>query len=86
MEQTTKKTLIRGLQMLIFVILFAVAETVLALIALLQFGWMLATGAPNPALARFGRSFAPWLAAVGAFQAGATEDKPFPWSEWPKAD
>jgi hypothetical protein len=78
--------LIRGLQMLIFAILFAIAESVLAVVALLQLGWLLATGAPNPAITRFGRSLALWLRAVGEFQSCATDAKPFPWTEWPRAD
>ncbi len=80
----TGAALIRGVQMLVFAILFAVAETALAVIAVLQLGWLLATGAANPALSRFGRSFSTWLAAVVAFQTAASDDKPFPWAEWPK--
>jgi hypothetical protein len=68
-----KAALIRGLQMFIFAVLFAVAETVLALMALFQRGWLLATGAPNAALTRFGRSLSIWIAAVAAFQTCASE-------------
>lgn len=74
---------VRGLYMLIFVVFFAVAETVLALLALVQFGWMVAYREPQPTLKSFGAAMAKWLEQVVRFQTAATEDKPFPWAPWP---
>lgn len=75
---------LRGLYMLIFVIFFGVAETLLGLLALVQFLWLVVTGAPNDALRRFGGALAIWLAEVARFQACASERKPFPWQPWPQ--
>ncbi len=77
---------LRGLFMLLFLIFFGVAETLLGLLALLQFLWLVITGRPNDALRRFGASLALWLADAARFQACASDDKPFPWKPWPQAD
>jgi len=72
----------RGLFMLIFAAFFGLAETVLFVVALVQFLWMLFAKEKNKALADFGVSLGNWLAHVAAFQSGATDDKPFPWGKW----
>ena len=73
----------RGVYMALFLLFFAVAETVLTLVAVVQFGWMLAYRAPQPDLRRFGVALGAWLAEVARFQSGETEEKPFPWGDWP---
>ena len=77
---------LRGLFMLLFLIFFGVAETLLGLLALLQFLWLIVTGGPNDMLRRFGASLALWLAEAARFQACVTEEKPFPWKPWPDPD
>ncbi len=72
----------RGLMMLILAFMFALAETVLAVVAVVQFLWMLFAKEKNALLADFGVDLGNWLAAVARFQSGATEDKPFPWAKW----
>jgi 4-alpha-glucanotransferase len=36
-------------------------------------------------MAKFGRSFANWLADTARFVTCASNDKPFPWQQWPDA-
>lgn len=84
-EGSNKAVWIRGLQMLILAVCFGIAETILALCAVLQFGWMLLAKRRNENIAAFGESLADWLERTARFQAGATEDKPFPWAKWGKA-
>jgi len=72
----------RGLHMVIFAVLFGMAETLLLALAFIQFCWMLFTGDRNGAIAEFGASLGNWLQHVAAFQSGATDDKPFPWRRW----
>lgn len=71
----------RALHMIIFMILFGVAETLLFFMAIFQFLWMLFTKKRNPSIAQFGDMVSAWLRDVGRFQSGATDDKPFPWSD-----
>lgn len=72
----------RGLFMLIFAAFFALAETVLAVMAVVQFFWMLFAREKNRALADFGASLGRWMGRVAEFQTGGTEEKPFPWGRW----
>ncbi|MBD3678127.1 MAG: DUF4389 domain-containing protein [Rhodobacteraceae bacterium] len=79
-DDQRNNVLMRGLAMLVFAVLFAIAETVLFVLTVLQFGWMLFAREKNKAISDFGEKLAPWLAAVAKFQTGSTEKKPFPWS------
>ncbi len=74
----------RGLQMLLFAILFGLAETILAVVALVQFLWMLFTRSRNELLVEFGHDLGNWTKDVARFQSGASDDKPFPWRKWDK--
>lgn len=77
----------RGLFMVILAMFFSFAGSLLALIAVIQFFWALFnSNTPNPALRHFGASLAEWLRQTARFQVFASEDKPFPWAEWPKGE
>lgn len=78
-------TLMRGVLMLVFLVLTTIARYVTIVIALVQFGWMLVTGAANPWVRDFGKSLAVWLADSTRFLSAASDDKPFPWKKWPEA-
>ena len=78
MEEDTNVWM-RGLFMLILAVLFAVAETVLCVFAVLQFLWLLFSKKRNGFLADTGDKFGNWLAAVARYQTAATDEKPFPW-------
>jgi len=78
-----KSTWYRGLYMLVFLLLLELAGTVLAVITVIQFIWMLVKGDKNEELTRFGRGLGRWFRAVIAFQTGDTNEKPFPWQGWP---
>ncbi len=73
---------LRGLWMLLFAALFALAETILWVVALVQFLWMLFAKEKNELLVDFGRDLGKWMQDVARFQSGASETKPFPWKRW----
>lgn len=73
---------LRGLWMIVLAVLFGIAETVLAVVAVIQFFWMLLAGEKNRFIADFGKDLSTWLAKVALFQTGASEEKPFPWAKW----
>jgi len=88
-NKTTEETYVpagniwkRGLYMVIFAVLFALAETVLVVVALVQFFWMVFAKEKNAGLADFGQSLGRWLRQVAEFQTGSTDEKPFPWEKW----
>jgi hypothetical protein len=82
-KPSTRDVWMRGLFMLFFMIAFGFGVWVLNFIAIVQFIWLLFAREHNLHVARFGTSLSAWLAEVGRFLAGATDDKPFPWRLWP---
>ncbi len=75
----------RGLVMLLFAIGFAAGQTLLNVLALFQFVWLLLKREPNQHVARFGLSLSKWLGEAAQYLTCATEDKPFPWRAWPQS-
>jgi hypothetical protein len=75
----------RGLYMLLLVLAFGVAQTLLCVTAIAQFLWLLFNGEANSQLAQFGNSLSRWLADAARFLTGASDAKPFPWAAWPPA-
>ena len=72
----------RGLWMLVMAILFELGKTVLAVIALVQFVWMLVNKQKNQPIADFGVELGEWQGQVTRFLTGATEARPFPFAKW----
>ena len=73
----------RGLVMVVFAVLFNLAQTVLLFCAVAQFLWLLIDTQRNERLSAFGESLGRWLQSVARFQTGATDVRPFPWDSWP---
>ncbi|CAM3140421.1 hypothetical protein BZK31_24490 [Pseudomonas floridensis] len=85
-ESTTQKNesiLLRILWMLLFVIVWQVAEVVLAGVVLVQLGYRLIYGAPSATLMNFGDSLSQFLAQIGRFGTFHTDQKPWPFADWP---
>ena len=85
-ETSGRQRWVRALYMIFFIFAFGAGQTILGMVAVVQFVWLLATGAPNEVLRRFGTSLAKWFADVVRFLTCASDDKPFPWKDWPAAD
>lgn len=71
---------------LLYVILIAVmlsfAGTVLTAVTVIQFIVMaVSKGEPNERLADFGTDLGIWMAKAARYQAGASEVKPWPWTD-----
>ena len=73
---------LRGAMMLILAILAELAKTVLVVVALVQFLWMLFAKEKNSLLSDFGIDLGEWMSKNARFLTGASEEKPFPWGEW----
>lgn len=76
----------RGLWMLVLALLFGIGEFVLLVAAVLQFLWLLFGKERNEPIAEFGRDLSDWLARIALFQAGTTEERPFPFTRWGPKD
>lgn len=74
---------LRMLWMVIFVVVWQLAELLLAAVVLLQLGYRLFYSAPNAGLLSFGDSLSQYLAQIGRFGTFNTEEKPWPFADWP---
>jgi hypothetical protein len=84
-KPTTRDVWMRGLFMLLFMIGFTFGVWLLNFLAIVQFVWLLVAREPSLFIARFGSSLSLWLAEIGRFLTSATDDRPFPWRQWPDA-
>ena len=76
----------RGGIALLLLIAVEIGQFLMNVTAIVQFGWMLFTGRPNDLLRDFGQSLSRWLRQAAAFVTCASEERPFPWAPWPRAD
>lgn len=76
-------TWMRALYMLLFAVIFYVAEVVLAAVAVVQLLIKLFTGAANQHLRTFGEGLAVYFSQLVAFLTFLNEDMPFPFAPWP---
>jgi hypothetical protein len=77
---------VRGLYMLLMAFAFQVSGTVMYIVTVIQFVMMLLTGTPNARLVSFGRSLGRYFQTIVNFLTFATEEMPFPLSDWPASD
>ncbi|MBT8765248.1 DUF4389 domain-containing protein [Pseudomonas boanensis] len=77
--------LLRIVWMLIFVVVWQLAEIVLGAVVLLQLGYRVFYGAPSASLLAFGDSLSQYLAQIGRFGTFNSEEKPWPFADWPEA-
>jgi hypothetical protein len=81
-----RNMLIRALFMLLMGIAFQVSGTVLCIVTVIQFILTLLNDTPNIRLVSFGRSMGNYLRKIVNFLTFATEEMPFPFSEWPAGE
>lgn len=75
--------LLRVLWMVVFVVVWQVAQLVLAVVVLVQLAYRLCYGAPSLSMMQFGDSLSQFLAQTGRFGTFHTEQKPWPFADWP---
>lgn len=76
---------LRLVYVLFFALAWQVAEVAIAVIALVQIGYRLFTGAPDADCAGWGNSFSQYAWQTGRYLTGVTDQKPWPFSDWPVA-
>ena len=77
---------IRLLFMLLFGLVLQVASLVVGVVVLLQFVFALLTGKDNENLRAFGASLTRYIADTLKFLTYNSEDKPFPFADWPEQE
>ncbi|WP_300730744.1 DUF4389 domain-containing protein [Pseudomonas sp.] len=75
--------ILRVVWMLIFLLVWQVAQLLLGAVVLVQLVYRLVYGAPHGGLMSFGDSLSLYLAQIGRFGSFHTEQKPWPFADWP---
>lgn len=78
-----RETWIRLLFILLFALLYGLVEIILAVVIIVQFGFVLITAKRNLKLLEFGASLSQYSYQILCFVTYNTEDKPFPFAPWP---
>jgi len=72
--------------LIFFCVVWQVVEILLWLLVIAQVGCRLFGGGNNPQLAGWGNSLSQYVWQTGRFVSGASEQKPWPFMEWPAAN
>jgi hypothetical protein len=74
----------RALFMILFGIIYSVAEVVLVAVIVIQFLFVLFSSDKNERLLHFGKELSTFIYQVFLYLTFNTEEKPFPFADWPK--
>ena len=76
----------RLLFMLVFAAVLQIASIIMWVLVIAQFIFSLITGEDNLQLRKFGNSLSVYIFDILNFLTYASEEKPFPFADWPKVD
>ena len=82
-EDKYESILLRVLWMIVYVLVWQVAQFMLGAVVLVQLIYRLIYGAPSASLMNFGDSLSQYLAQIGRFGTFHTDQKPWPFADWP---
>nr|WP_324259222.1 DUF4389 domain-containing protein [Cellvibrio fontiphilus] len=82
---TSSKHWFRLIFMLLFAAILQLASIVMWALVIIQFCFSLITGEDNQHLRRFGYSLSTYIYEVLKFLSYSSEEKPFPFADWPMA-
>ena len=83
---TNPATWIRLGFMLVFALLLMAGRLVISIIVVVQFALVLVTGSDNENLRNLGQGLGKWIYQAFMFLTFNSEEKPFPFDEWPTID
>ncbi len=76
--------LLRLLYILLFYVIYGLSEFLLALITIVQSVMNLLGNGPSRTLQEFGQSLAIYVSQIVSFLSYASEQKPYPFDDWPE--
>lgn len=79
-----RKTWLRGLYMLLFLIFYSVAKVIVFAVIAFQFVLTLLTGKTNERLIKLGQSLSTYIYQILTFLTFNSEQHPYPFGAWPK--
>ncbi|HSX49951.1 MAG TPA: DUF4389 domain-containing protein [Cellvibrio sp.] len=83
---TSSKHWLRLVFMLLFAAILQLASLVMWVLVAVQFLFSLITGEDNLPLRRFGHSLSTYIYDVLKFLCYSSEEKPFPFADWPSSE
>jgi len=83
---TNRNIWLRALNMVLFMIAYGFAQSIIVFVAFFQFVSVLVTGGANLALLKFGKNLSVFIYEILEYQTFNTEIRPFPFSAWPEED
>lgn len=81
---TDESQWLRLIYMVLFAFIFQVVEVVVTIVVIVQFLWVIVSGARNANLLSLGSKLTAYARDVLAFLTYCTSAKPFPFAEWPQ--
>ena len=79
----SKETWIRLLYVILFALIYSLAELVVAAVVLLQFGFKLVTGQANARLSKFSGTLNQFIYQILQYATFRSDHIPFPFGDWP---
>ena len=73
----------RGLFILLFALIYGIAEVVVTAVIAFQFCYTLVTGTSNRQLRDFGQDLSTFIYQIMLYLTYNSEDKPYPFGPWP---
>lgn len=77
--------MIKILYLILFYLIYRITDVILLLVLLVQTILNLFSGEPSQSIKEFGKSLGVYLQQISEFLSYASEEKPFPFSDWPVA-
>jgi hypothetical protein len=75
---------IKLLYLILFYLVFRITDLILLAVMLIQMVLTLVSGEPSNSVKVFGKSLGIYLQQISEFLSYASEEKPFPFSDWPE--
>ena len=86
MREALEGKIIKLVYLILFLIIFSVMDAVLIVIVILQAALTFFSDEPSDTLRNFGSSLSVYLKQIVAFLSYASEQKPYPFSDWPDSE
>ena len=77
-------SVIKILYLILFYLIYRITDLVLLAVMLIQIGLNIFSGEPSDSIKMFGKSLGAYLQQISEFLSYASEEKPFPFSDWPE--
>ena len=86
MKESNENKIFRVLYVVLFYLIYSITDIVYLVITILQTALTLFTDEPSRTLRQFGGSLSVYVKQIGQYLSYQTEQKPYPFSDWPEPE